>query len=112
MRAAYENDPRPKVSGSVAGRSNALSGMLCAAVNAPVVSVPPYSDRFGGADVFSSLRMPSGVAAAIVMDPDNAALFCAKVFGLGHMALQDQVARVHAAHRERLLHDDADLRPR
>jgi len=43
--------------------------MLCAAVTAPVVTCPPYSDRFGGADVFSSLRMPSNVAPALVLDP-------------------------------------------
>ncbi|MCC6621436.1 MAG: AIR carboxylase family protein [Deltaproteobacteria bacterium] len=112
MLAAYESDPRPKVYLTVAGRSNALSGMVCAAVTAPVVSVPPYSDRFGGADVFSSLRMPSGVAPALVMDPDNAALFCAKVLGLGRVELQDRVARLHHAHRGKLMHDDAELRRR
>jgi len=112
MLTGYEHDPRPKVYLTVAGRSNALSGMVCAAVTAPVVSVPPYSDRFGGADVFSSLRMPSGVAPALVMDPDNAALFCAKVLGLGRVDLQERIARVHRAHRDKLIHDDADLRPR
>jgi len=106
----YEADPRPKVYIAIAGRSNALSGMLCAAVSAPVVSCPPYSDRFGGADVFSSLRMPSHVAPALVLDPENAAFFCAKVLGLRSAAVRDKVAQVQAQSREKLRHDDAGLR--
>lgn len=108
----YEADPRPKIYVAIAGRSNALSGMLCAAVSAPVVSCPPYSDRFAGADVFSSLRMPSFVAPALVLDPENAAFFCAKVFGLGHAAIRDRVAEVQAHSRDKLRADDADLRSR
>ena len=105
----YETDPRPKVYVAIAGRSNALSAMLCAAVTAPVVSCPPYSDRFGGADVFSSLRMPSGVAPALVLDPDNAAFFCAKVLGLQDAGMRQRVAAVQAQHRERLRRDDEEL---
>lgn len=105
----YEADPRPKVYIAIAGRSNALSGMLCAAVSAPVVSCPPYSDRFGGADVFSSLRMPSHVAPALVLDPENAAFFCAKVLGLREPAVRDRIALVQAQSREKLRHDDASL---
>lgn len=106
----YESDPRPKCYVAIAGRSNALSGMLCAAVTAPVVTCPPYSDRFGGADVFSSLRMPSHVAPALVLDPENAAFFCAKVLGQSLPALRWRVAEVQAHSRDKLRKDDADLR--
>lgn len=105
----YESDPRPKIYIAIAGRSNALSGMLCAAVTAPVVSCPPYSDRFGGADVFSSLRMPSGVAPALVLDPDNAAFFCAKVLGLQATKVRLKIAAVQMHHREKLRRDDDEL---
>jgi 5-(carboxyamino)imidazole ribonucleotide mutase/phosphoribosylaminoimidazole-succinocarboxamide synthase len=67
LLAGYEADSRPKVYITVAGRSNALSGMVDANVTAPVIACPPYSDRFGGADLYSSLRMPSGVAPAVVL---------------------------------------------
>ncbi len=70
--AGYESDPQPKVYITVAGRSNALSGLVDGAVAAPVIACPPYSDRFGGADVFSSLRMPSGIAPAVVLEPSDA----------------------------------------
>lgn len=82
MLREYEADPRPKVYVTVAGRSNALSGFVDAAVSAPVIACPPPAEAFGGADVFSSLRMPSGVAPAIVLEPANAALLAAKVLGL------------------------------
>lgn len=106
----YESDPRPKCYIAIAGRSNALSGLLCAAVTAPVVTCPPYSDRFGGADVFSSLRMPSHVAPALVLDPENAAFFCAKVLGLSRPELRWRVAEVQTHSRDKLRKDDAELR--
>jgi 5-(carboxyamino)imidazole ribonucleotide mutase len=64
---------------TIAGRSNALSGMVDAAVVVPVIACPPYSNSFGGADVFSSMRMPSGVSPALVLEPENAALLAAKI---------------------------------
>jgi len=83
--------------------------MLCAAVTAPVVTCPPYSDRFGGADVFSSLRMPSNVAPALVLDPENAAFFCAKVLGLRAPEVRWKVAQAQAQSRDKLRADDAEL---
>ena len=83
MLAAYEQDPRPKVYITVAGRSNALSGFTDGAVSAPVIACPPPSEAFGGADIYSSLRMPSGIAPAVVLEPANAALLAAKILGLG-----------------------------
>jgi len=105
----YDADPRPKLYVAIAGRSNALSGMLCAAVSGPVVSCPPYSDRFGGADIFSSLRMPSGVAPALVLDPENAALFCAKLFGTTDPSIRAQVEELQRGYHDRILRDDREL---
>jgi len=68
----YEADGRPKVYITVAGRSNALSGFTDGLVSAPVIACPPPSESFGGADIYSSLRMPSGVAPAVVLEPVNA----------------------------------------
>ena len=81
LLAKFEADPSPKVYITVAGRSNALSGMADCNVSQPVIACPPYSEAFGGTDLFSSIRMPSGVAPALVLEPANAALFAAKVLG-------------------------------
>jgi len=78
--------------------------MLDATVVAPVIACPPPSDSFGGADIFSSLRMPSGVAPAVVLDPGNAALFAAKVLGC-----KEAVAALQEANRQKLYDANAEL---
>jgi phosphoribosylcarboxyaminoimidazole (NCAIR) mutase len=55
--------------------------MADANVAAPVIACPPYSESFGGADVFSSIRMPSGVCPALILEPANAARLAAKIQG-------------------------------
>lgn len=105
----FERDPRPKVYMTIAGRSNALSGMVDAQVTAPVIACPPLSDAFGGADIFSSLRMPGGVAPMVVLDAEGAALAAAKIFGLTDAAVREQVAALHRQNAERLYADDAEL---
>lgn len=105
----YEAEPGPKVYVTVAGRSNALSGMVDASVTAPVIACPPPSTAFGGVDIYSSLRMPSGVAPMVVLDPANAALAAAKVFGLADSEISATLRKFHADHRQRLSKAEAEL---
>jgi len=112
MLAEYESDPRPKVYVTIAGRSNALSGLVDAQVSAPVIACPPYSDRFGGGDLLSSLRMPSGVAPAVVLEPESAALLAAKMLALANPDLCQWVQEAQASQRQRLLETDAVIRKR
>lgn len=105
----YEADPRPKVYVTIAGRSNALSGFVDANVTAPVIACPPYTERFGGADVFSTLRMPSGVAPATVLEPEAAALLAAKILALSDEALRERVRAHQASLRDRVVRDDQEL---
>ena len=105
----YENDPRPKVYITVAGRSNALSGFTDGSVGSPVIACPPPSEAFGGADVYSSLRMPSGVAPALVLDPANAALLAAKILGLIDAEVSAAVTRFQKQAAEKIVQDDRSL---
>jgi len=102
----YEADPRPKVYITVAGRSNALSGFTDGAVSVPVIACPPASEAFGGVDVFSSLRMPSGIAPALVLEPGNAALLAAKILALADSAVRDRVIAHQNKQAARILVDD------
>jgi 5-(carboxyamino)imidazole ribonucleotide mutase len=102
----FETDPRPKVYITVAGRSNALSAFADGLVSAPVIACPPASETFGGGDIFSSLRMPSGVAPAVVLEPANAALLAAKILGLADPALAVKVAEYQKAQAAKILADD------
>ena len=106
----YEADERPKVYITVAGRSNALSGFTDGSVNAPVIACPPPSDSFGGADVYSSLRMPSGIAPAVVLEPFNAALLAAKIFGVANVEVREQVKLSQKRAAEKIVEDDASVR--
>jgi 5-(carboxyamino)imidazole ribonucleotide mutase len=110
MLAAYEADPRSKVYITIAGRSNALSGLVDAQVSAPVIACPPYSDKFAGSDVYSSLRLPSGVAPALILEPAGAALLAAKMLALSNPELQQRVREMQKKQRQRLLEADASLR--
>ena len=106
----YEADEQPKVYITVAGRSNALSGFTDGSVSAPVIACPPPSDSFGGADVYSSLRMPSGIAPAVVLEPVNAALFAAKIIGLMDESVREQVKLSQKRAADKVMEDDASVR--
>jgi len=94
---------------TVAGMSNALSGFTDAQTHCPVIACPPYGDKFGGADVFSSLRMPSGVAPLTVLSPENAALAAAKIIGLSNPQVQEKVIAFQNKKREELEEADEKL---
>ncbi len=103
-------DPRPKVFITIAGRSNALSGFADPQVAAPVIACPPPSDSYGGADIYSSLRMPAGVAPAVLLEPENAAILAAKILALADPDLAERVAAHQRAAAGRVLAEDAELR--
>ena len=77
---------------AVAGRSNALSAFMDANTAKPVVACPPYSDKFGGTDVFSSLRVPSGIGSVLTIEPEGAAIAAAKILALSDKELEKRVS--------------------
>lgn len=81
----------PLVYITIAGRSNALSAVVDANTRYPVIACPPYSDRFGGMDVLSSLRLPSGIASPTILEPEGAALFAARILALSDEQLMQRL---------------------
>ena len=106
---SYEKQNRPRVYITVAGRSNALSGFTDGIVSAPVITCPPPSEAYGGADIFSSIRMPSGISAALVLEPSNAALLAAKILGLSNPEILENVRRFQKQQMEKIIEDDRSL---
>ena len=94
---------------TVAGRSNALSGMVDANVCSPVIACPPMSSAFGGADIYSSLRMPTGVAPLLVLEPTAAALAAAKILSQSDDALRQRVQEYQTSLTEQIINDDSAL---
>lgn len=94
---------------TVAGRSNALSGFTDAHTQRPVIACPPYSDKYAGADLYSSLRMPSGVCPLTIIEPDLAGLAAVKILALADQKLMAALSDYQAQKRAELEKDDAEL---
>lgn len=95
---------------AVAGRSNALGDFIDASTQNPVISAPPYSEKYGGVDIFSSLRMPSGVATAVASEAETAALVVVTIFALNNPELQAKLETFQREQRERVLKADDEIR--
>lgn len=78
----YENQHSAKIVYiTCAGLSNALSGVVSANVNRPVIACPPFADKADyQVNIHSTLQMPSGVPTACILRPDNVAGFCKRLF--------------------------------
>jgi 5-(carboxyamino)imidazole ribonucleotide mutase len=76
---------------TVAGRSNALSAFIDGSTVKPVIAIPPYSEKFGGADIYSSLRVPSGIGSVVTIEPEGAAIAVAKILALDDPILLSNV---------------------
>lgn len=85
---------------TVAGRSNALSAFVDANTSKPVIACPPYSEKFGGADVFSSLRVPSGIGSVVTIEPEGAAIAAAKILALSNDDLEKRVKQYQTAKKK------------
>ncbi|XP_068134705.1 multifunctional protein ADE2-like isoform X2 [Hyperolius riggenbachi] len=84
IKSEYEGDGIPTVFVAVAGRSNGLGPVLSGNTPYPVINCPPLTPDWGAQDVWSSLRMPSGLGCSTVLSPEAAAQFAAQIFGLNN----------------------------
>ena len=87
---------------TVAGRSNALSAFVDANSSKPVIACPPYAEKYGGADIYSSLRVPSGIGSVVTIEPEGAAIATAKILALEDAELAQTVKNYQASKRTEL----------
>ena len=95
---------------TVAGKSDALSGLVDANTTQPVIACPPPNDKFATIDIFSVLRMPTGVAPMVVLNPENAAIAAIKVLGVVDTALRDKIKKYQHTQKEALKRADTELK--
>lgn len=77
---------------TIAGRSNALSGMIAANSKHPVIACPPFKDkRDYQINIHSTLQMPSETPVLTIIDPVNAALAAVRLLGLQNANLSQKV---------------------
>jgi 5-(carboxyamino)imidazole ribonucleotide mutase len=87
---------------TVAGRSNALSAFIDSNTKKPVIACPPYSEKFGGSDIYSSLRVPSGIGSVVTIEPEGAAIATAKILALEDKDLSVNVKSYQDGKRKEL----------
>ena len=87
---------------TVAGRSNALSAFVDANSSKPVIACPPYNEKYSGVDIYSSLRVPSGIGSVVTVEPEGAAIAVAKIFALDDAALAQSVKDYQASKKKEL----------
>ena len=80
---------------TMAGRSNALSGLVSANTPYPVVACPPFSDKADYlTNIHSTLQMPGETPAMTVVDPKNAAQAVLRILALADKGMAEKV-RAH-----------------
>ena len=87
---------------TVAGRSNALSAFMDSNTSKPVIACPPYSEKFGGADIYSSLRVPSGIGSVVTIEPEGAAIAVAKILAVEDKELEKRVKEYQLAKKREI----------
>ena len=106
----YEGSEDGIVYITVAGLSDALSGMVAGFTKYPVIACPPDSEKYGWTKVFSSTITPRGVAVLFVAKPENAALAAVKILALSDSSLQEKIARYQEKKREEVVEADKEIR--
>ena len=67
--------PNKYVIVTVAGMSNALSGVVAANTSFPVIACPPFKDNVDMlVNIHSTLQMPSKIPVLTILNPENCAL--------------------------------------
>ena len=94
---------------TVAGLSDALSGLVAAQRLFPVIACPPDLDRYDFPNVFSSAFTPSDAPVAFVNDPTKAANLVAQIFALTDRKLREQIASKFEEKKRQIESLDKDL---
>lgn len=102
LKTLIEYEKQKVVYITVAGRSNALSAFVDANTTKPVIACPPYSDKFAGTDIYSSLRVPSGVASLVTIEPEGAALAAAKILAVEDKELEKRIEKYQQAKKSEI----------
>lgn len=91
----------PRLIVSIAGGTDALSGLIAANSIWPVVSCPP-SDRC----INSCLENPSGTSNATILNPKNVARFAAQYFSSMESGLADELYSQIGSRRRKIIESD------
>jgi len=106
----YEKSKDNIVYITVAGLSDALSSVVAGSTSSPVIACPPDIEKHGLPKVFSTVVTPKGVAVALVLEPENAALAAVKILALSDSSLRKRVQKYKQRVKEAVVKADVELR--
>ena len=88
----YESSNDKIVYVTIAGLSDALSGVVAGYTRNPVIACPPDLEKHGLPKAFSTMMTPKGIAVTMVSQPENAALAAAKILALSDQSLKNRIS--------------------
>jgi 5-(carboxyamino)imidazole ribonucleotide mutase len=94
---------------TVAGLSDALSGVVAGYTINPVIACPPDFKTYLWGKIFSSAVVPKGVPVTFVAEPENAALAAARILALSDSSLRKAVEKYRDSAREAVVKADEEL---
>lgn len=95
---------------TVAGLSDALSGLVAGFTKYPVIACPPDSKKYRWNKVFSSTMTPRGVSVLFVAEPENAALAVVKILAISDSSLRKKITRYQQRKREEVIEADKEIK--
>ena len=108
----YEKSGEDIVYVTVAGLSDALSGVVAGYSKYPVIACPPDSKKYGWTKVFSSMITPEGVPVLFVSEPENAALAAVKILALSNHSLYEKIATYQQKKKKEVVEADEEINER
>lgn len=94
---------------TIAGLSDALSGVVAGSTRYPVIACPPDCEKFGWPKVFSSLMTPTGIPVLLASRPENAALAAVRILALADSSLYEEIDNYMRAKKEEVIRADQDI---
>jgi len=107
---SYEQSEAKIVYITVAGLSDALSGVVAGYSKYPVIACPPDVEKHGLSKVFSTMMTPQGVAVSLVPTPENAAFAAAKILALSNPSLKNRINEYIDKMRNAVAKADTEVR--
>ena len=106
----YEQSGDSIVFITVAGLSDALSGVVAANSKHPVIACPPDLEKYGYAKMLSTVMTPAGVPVCLASSPENAAFAAVKILALADVSLKKRVGEYITEMRNAVVKADAEIR--
>ena len=106
----YEQSEDKIVFVTVAGLSDALSGVVAGNSKNPMIACPPDIERHGFSKIYSSMMTPRGVAVSLISLPENAALAAVKILALSSASLKKRLGEYVEEMRNAVVKADTETK--